>query len=134
MENKNNNNKKAKILIAEDDLFLLNALNDKLTRENYEIIKAENGEAAMEKMAKTKPDLVLLDLMMPKKSGFEVLEEIKKDKKLQSIPVIVLTNLGQESDIKICRDMGVCDYLIKSNNSLKEIVKKINYFLRQKKL
>lgn len=125
----NQKEKKNIILLVEDDKFLINALGDKLRQENYNVVKATNGLEALNKLREVQPDLILLDLIMPGKNGFETLEEIKKDPKLKNIPVIVLTNLGQQTDIKLCKELGAVDYLVKSDTSLKEVIEKIKPYL-----
>ncbi|MSU75222.1 MAG: response regulator, partial [Candidatus Magasanikbacteria bacterium] len=84
-----------KILLAEDDRFIARAYSDGLTRAGYLVIPAGNGVEALEKIRSESPNLVLLDIIMPDKDGFEVLEEMKQDPKLKKIPVIILSNLGQ---------------------------------------
>lgn len=114
-----------KILLAEDDKFLSTALGDKLTREGFAVIKAVNGREASAKIKNERPDLVLLDLIMPQKTGFEVLADMKLDRLTKGIPVIVLSNLGQEADIKKAKDLGANDYLVKSDVEMKIVVEKI---------
>ena len=84
-----------------------------------------DGLEASEKIKEVRPDLVLLDLIMPGKNGFEVLEEMKADKDLKNIPVIILSNLGQESDVDKGKSLGAEDYLIKSDISMKEVIETI---------
>ncbi len=115
----------ARILLAEDDKFLSIALGDKLAREGFFVIKALNGAEALAKIRLEKPDLILLDIIMPQKSGFEVLAEMKLDPLMKNIPVIVLSNLGQESDIKKAKALGARDYLVKSDVEMKTVVEKI---------
>ena len=88
-----------------------------------------DGREALKKIRSEEPDMVLLDLIMPEKNGFEVLEEMKKDKALKNIPVIVLSNLGQESDVDQGKKLGAVDYLIKSNVSIKEVIEVIKLHL-----
>lgn len=114
-----------KILVAEDDKFLLKIYQTKLAKEGYEIVSATDGEEAVQSIKIEKPNLVILDLVMPKKNGFEVLEEIKADPELKDIPVIVLSNLGQESDVERVMQAGAVDYLIKANFSIEEVMEKI---------
>jgi DNA-binding response OmpR family regulator len=117
---------KAKILIIEDDRFLIKLYSSKLRREGFEVMEAVSGEEGLSKVLREKPDLVLLDLVLSQKSGFEILSEIKMNPETKSIPVIVLTNLGQESDIKRGFSLGAAAYLIKTDfsiNQLPEIVK-----------
>ena len=114
-----------KILLVEDDKFLSVALGDKLTREGFTMIKAVNGQEALAKVQSQRPDLILLDLMMPQKNGFEVLAELKLDETTKNIPVIILSNLGQEADIKKAKELGVREYLVKSDVEMKTVVEKI---------
>jgi len=114
-----------KILIVEDEFFLRTVLEKKLQAEGFEVILASDGEDAIEKILKEVPDLILLDLILPKKNGFEVLEEIKKDPYLKEIPIIVVSNLGHELDIERAKKLGVNDYLIKAHTSLDSVIEKI---------
>jgi len=121
-----------KILIAEDDKFLHNILSAKLQKSGFEVVSAYDGEQAVAAIKKELPDLVLLDLIMPKKNGFEVLSDIKIDPKLAKIPIIVLSNLGQESDQTRAKEFKVADYMVKVNFSLEEVVAKIKEHLAKK--
>ena len=116
-----------KILIVEDDKFLRDLVLKKLKEEQYETVYAVDGEEAIQKIKEEKPDLVLLDLILPSLSGFEVLKQVKTDPQpeVNSIPVIILSNLGQEDDIKKGIDMGAKDFLIKAHFTLSEIIAKI---------
>ncbi|MBU4369778.1 response regulator, partial [Patescibacteria group bacterium] len=91
------------------------------------------GEEGIKKAREQNPDLILSDLVMPHRNGFETLEQIKKDKQLKNIPIIILSNLGQESDIKKIKELGAVDYLIKSDFKIKEVVEKINFHLAKLK-
>ena len=114
-----------KILLAEDDKFLSTAMSDKLTREGFTVLHAVNGLEAVSVAKADHPDLILLDIIMPQKTGFEVLSELRLDSATRDIPVIVLSNLGQEADIKKARDLGAIDYLVKSDVEMKMVVEKI---------
>lgn len=116
---------RGRILLVEDDKFLSLALGDKLAREGFTVVKAANGEEALAKVRLERPDLVLLDLIMPQKTGFEVLADIKLEPRTRNIPVIVLSNLGQEVDIKKAKDLGASDYLVKSDVEMRTVVEKI---------
>lgn len=116
---------RGRILLVEDDKFLSLALGDKLTREGFTVVKAANGEEALAKVRLERPDLILLDLIMPQKTGFEVLADIKLEPSTRDIPVIVLSNLGQEVDIKKAKDLGASDYLVKSDVEMRTVVEKI---------
>jgi DNA-binding response OmpR family regulator len=118
-----------KILLAEDDQFISRAYADGLGRAGFEIITALDGVEALAHMRSEKPDLVLVDLIMPGKNGFEILEEMKADASLRNIPVIILSNLGQESDVERGKTLGAADYLIKSNLSLQEVAAAIRSHL-----
>ena len=122
-------NSSKKLMVVDDDRFITKVYSIKLTHEGYDVILAYNGEEALKKAKEEKPKLILLDLIMPRMDGFETLEKLKKDPKLKKIPVIVLSNLGQETDIERAKELGAEDYLVKSNVSLKYILEKIsNYF------
>ena len=119
------NSTKKKILIVEDDSFLSEMYVAKLESADFEVIIATNGEEGLDKMKLNKPDLVLLDLLMPKKDGFEVLKEKFIDSEIKEIPVIVLTNLSQKEQIKKCYELGAKDFLIKAYFVPTEVIKKI---------
>lgn len=118
-----------KILIAEDDKFLSKILATKVAKEGYEVAIALDGEEALEKIKSEHPDAIFLDLIMPKKTGFEVLEEMKKDGLVDKIPVIVISNLGQTDDVQRSLNLGAKDYVIKADTPIDEIVGKIEKYL-----
>ncbi len=124
-----NNKNKIKILLAEDDEFISLAYKDGLGRMGFEVVVASDGIEALEKVKKERPDIILLDIIMPRKNGFEVLTELKADPKFKKIPVIVLSNLGQDTDIQKGKELGAVDYLIKSNFSISEVADKIKKYL-----
>lgn len=113
------------VLVIEDDEFLLNAYRTKLTKEGFDVHFAEDGEEAMKTLSSLHPNVILLDLILPNKDGFAVLEEIKKISSLSKIPVIVASNLSQKADIERCKKLGAHDFVVKSELSLDEIVAKI---------
>ena len=117
-----------KILIVEDDKFLRTLLEKKLKNEGFEILTASDGEEALNKIVIEKPDLILLDIILPKKSGFYILEEINKDINLKDIPVFIISNLGQSEDIQKGKKLGVKEYFVKAGLSLDELVGKIKEF------
>lgn len=117
------------ILIAEDRKFYANTFKLKLTQEGHEVVIADNGDEALKMALERKPDLMLLDLMMPEKSGFETLEELKADPQLKDIPVIVMSNLAQEGDIDKVKTLGAIDYVVKANTSLQEAIEKVKSYL-----
>ena len=112
-----------KILIIEDDRFLRKIYKNKLEAEGYEVSEAIEGEEGVHKAISESPDLIILDLMLPRKDGFDVLTDIKKEDQTKDIPVIILTVLGQESDIKRGLDLGATNYLIKGQTDLNQVVK-----------
>jgi CheY-like chemotaxis protein len=117
------------ILIVEDEEFLIKTLGDNLTAEGYKVESAKNGEEAIEKVGKNKPDLILLDILMPKSDGFYVLEQIKNNPKWKLIPVIVLSNLGEDTTIKKALAMGADDYFVKSQHPIQEVIEKAQDYL-----
>ena len=120
-----------KVLLIEDDIFLKKVIKRKLLKEGYKILEALDGREGINKIKGEKPDLVLLDLVLPEMNGFEVLSQIKKDKTLAKIPVIILSNLGEEEDIKKGLEMGAVDYLIKAKFTPGEIMERIENALRK---
>jgi len=121
-----------KILMIEDDKFLRKIYRDKLTRAGFDFIEATNGEEGLNKVISESPDLVLLDLILPRKNGFDVLIEMKRNENTKKIPVIILSNLGQESDIKRGLELGAQDYLVKPEISLSEVVDKVKEWIIKK--
>jgi len=113
---------KPKILMIEDDHFLRKIYRDKLTRAGFEFIEATNGLEGTNKVISEKPDLVLLDLILPRKNGFDVLIDMQRNKKTRNIPVIILSNLGQESDVQKGLALGAKDFLVKSEVNLSQVV------------
>ncbi len=120
----------AKILLIEDYLPLLRAYQITFSKLGYEIEHATDGEEGIAKAKSQKPELILLDLFLPKKDGFEVLKELKSDPKYKHIPIICLSVLSQEEDIKKSKELGADDYMVKTEVSLKEIVKRVSQRLR----
>lgn len=119
-----------KILIIEDDKFLRELITRKLTDEGFSIIEAVDGEDGLKKIKESKPDLVLLDLILPSIDGFEVLSKIKADASIASIPIIILSNLGQKEEVEKGLKMGAVDYLIKAHFTPGEIIEKIKNVLK----
>jgi len=123
---------KKKILIVEDDNFVAEVYFAKLSEMGYEPILAQNGEEGLVALKKNKIEMILLDILMPVMSGMEMLEEIKKNKEWENIPVILLTNVGEKESIQKVRDMGVKNYLIKSHFTPAEVVEKIESVFKNK--
>ena len=118
-----------KILFVEDESALQKTFGERLSPEDYEVISALDGEIGL-RLAKTKkPDLILLDLILPKVNGFEVLKELKEEKETKDIPVIVLTNLEGIGDVDKAIELGATTYLVKAQYSLEELVEKIKKVL-----
>lgn len=115
----------SRILIIEDEEFLSKALLDNFEAEGFSVSIAQNGEVALSKIEKQKPDMILLDLLLPRKGGFEVLEELKKNPEWSFIPVVVLSNLGGDEQIKRALEMGADDYFVKSQHPIEEVIEKV---------
>lgn len=114
-----------KILLIEDEAALQKTFGDVLGQEGYNIVGAMDGETGLN-MAKTeKPDLILLDLVLPKMHGFEVLKQLKEDEETKDIPIIVLTNLEAMGDVERALELGATTYLVKASYTLEEVVQKI---------
>lgn len=113
------------ILLVEDDPFLNSLLKTRLTNEGFTVLNAADGDQALEMMKKEKLDLVLMDLILPKKSGFEVLEAVKEDPKAPKVPAIIISNLGQEEDIIRGKELGAIEYYVKAKTSIDDLVSKI---------
>ncbi len=120
---------KKKILIIEDDSFLQGLEVSKLRKDNYEVITASTGEEGMDKIHELGVDLILLDLILPKFDGFEILKKVRETEHLKQIPVIVFSNLSEEKDIKRAEELGSTGFMVKSNFTLDELVEHINKIL-----
>ncbi len=115
-----------RVLLAEDERFLRRAAEARLRRHGLEVLTAADGEEAL-RVARAEPlDLVLLDVVMPKLQGFEVLKALKQDAATARIPVIVLSNLGQERDVAQAMALGAVAFLIKANLSLQDLVDRVD--------
>ena len=122
-----------KILIVEDDLFLANLLSLRFKKEGFEVIQAFSGVEALKKLEEIRPDVVLLDIILPQKNGFEVLEAIAQNPQTSNIPVIIVSNLGQESDIEKGKTLGAMDYYVKARLSIDELVLKVRNLISVQK-
>lgn len=127
----NPDKKNETILVVEDDKFLRDLLVEKLNKEGYGVREAIDGNEALKEMQAAKPNLVLLDLILPGIDGFEILRRMKNDSALSKIPVIVLSNLGQQDDMNRAKELGAKHYLIKAHFTLGEIMDKIRTVLRE---
>ncbi|MBI5742652.1 MAG: response regulator [Candidatus Niyogibacteria bacterium] len=116
---------KIKLVLVEDEPALSRVLTDKLTSEGFEVVQIFSGDEAFDAIKNGKPNLVLLDLLLPKKHGFDILADLKADAETQPIPVIILTALGSDDDIKKGIQLGSVDYIVKSQHAIAEIIEKI---------
>ena len=118
------------ILLVEDDKFLSALLKNRLEKESFNVIHAEDGEEAVNilRTSSSKPDLVLLDIILPKKNGFEVLEEVKQDLEFKALPIIIISNLGQDDDLSRGKELGATEYFIKAQTSIDDLISKIKSF------
>lgn len=122
--------KPKKILIIEDEPILLKVLHDKIERSDFIVVTATDGEEGLKLVEEQKPDLILLDLMLPKLSGETVLQRIKENEKTKDIPVIVLSAKADDATVINCIDsLGAADYMVKSEFSLEQVLDKINKYL-----
>ena len=122
---------KKKVMIVEDDEHISKVYEIKLAKEGFATSLAVDGEEAVRKISSEKPDLILLDLMIPKRDGFGVLEDIKKIPELAGIPVLVLSNLGQQTDQDRALELGANEYLVKVDYPIQEVVNRIKGYLGQ---
>ncbi len=118
------------ILLIEDESALQKAFCEVLKKEDFKTISALDGEIGWNTAKKIKPDLILLDLILPKMDGFEIMEKLKSDQETKNIPVIILTNLESNLDIDKALELGATTYLVKANYDLKEIVEKVKKILK----
>jgi len=119
------------ILFIEDEPGLQRTLGDVLRRNGYKVINALNGEIGLKLLEKEKPDLILLDLVLPKMNGFEVLKELKANPETKEIPVIVLTNLGTIEDVNRVVELGANTYLIKAQYTIEEVIQKVKRVMEE---
>jgi len=120
---------KVNVLLVEDDVFLSGIYQKKFEMEGFKVTTADNGEKAVVEAKKKKPDIVLLDILLPKLDGFAVLEKLKADPEVKDVPVILLTNLGQKDDVEKGLEAGAVDYLIKAHFKPSEVVDKVRKVL-----
>lgn len=114
-----------KILLIEDEELLISLLQRKLSEAGYEITLARNGEEGLKAMRENTPDIILLDIIMPKKGGFEVMEEVSRDENLKKIPIVVISNSGQPVELDRAKRLGAKDWLIKTEFDPKEVLDKV---------
>lgn len=118
-----------KILILEDEEIILDLLSDKLLGQGYEVKTARNGKEGMLMMEKEIPDLVLTDVVMPEKNGFDVISEMKQNELLKNVPIIIISNSGQPVEIDKAKELGVSDWVIKTEFDPQEIIQKVKQVL-----
>ncbi len=118
-----------KILLIEDEELIIRLLGRKLTSIGYEVMLAMDGEEGLKKMKASQPDLILLDIIMPRKGGFDVMEEMKLDSQLADIPVIIISNSGQPLELDKAKRLGAVDWLVKTEFDPKEVVEKIKKYI-----
>ena len=121
--------KKIYLLVTEDDEFLAKMYESGLTKQGFQVATAPNGEEGLMMAEKINPDLILLDLIMPKMDGFACLTKLKENPATKRIPVVILTNLGQDSDVKRGLEMGAEDYLIKTDFTVRQVGDKVRKIL-----
>ncbi len=114
-----------KILIIEDEEILVDLLQKKLAQVGYEVSVAKNGVEGMEEVGKEIPDLILLDIIMPKMGGFEVMKELQKNEKFSNIPIIIISNSGQPVELDLAQKLGAKDWLIKTDFDPQEVLDKV---------
>jgi len=122
----------SKVLLVEDDQILIEMYEMKMKEGGLNLLLASDGETGLELARKELPSVILLDVMMPKMDGFAVLTELKKDEKTKDIPVLLLTNLGQQADIEKGQKLGASDYIVKSSLTPTQVLEKIKEYLKQK--
>jgi DNA-binding response OmpR family regulator len=120
-----------RVLLADDDRYLRRAAEARLRQQGFTVLTAADGEEALQVALAERPDIILLDLIMPKVQGFEVLRALKQAESTSAIPVIILSNLGQESDRAQCLESGAAAYFVKANLSLQELVRTVQATLDQ---
>lgn len=122
-----------KILLVEDEPLLANLLKQRLEKDGIEVTLARDGEEALARLRESKPDLILLDIILPKISGFELMETLQADPQFERAPVIVISNLGQESDVARGAALGAIEYFVKAKVSIEELVEHVKTFLTGQK-
>lgn len=122
---------KEKILVIEDDKFLRDLMELKLKQEEYQVFTAVDGEDGVKTAKAEKPELILLDIILPNMSGWDVLKALKADPNLSNVPVVLLTNLGEEADVQKGIELGAVDYMVKAHFTPEEIITKVITVLKK---
>lgn len=125
------NNGMSKILFIEDEAALQKTVGEILEQEGFEVLRALDGETGINLAKTQKPDLILMDLILPKKDGFEVIKELKRNPETADMKIMVLTNLGSNTDVERALELGATTYLVKADYALEEIVEKVKDFLNK---
>lgn len=127
---KNTKSKKKKniVFVVEDDVFLVKAYQIKFEKEGVEVWTATDGKEALNFLERQAPNVVMLDLMLPHLSGFDILTEIRKNERWKDVPVVILTNLGQPQDVERCKQLGVAGYIVKANIKINDVIEKVKKF------
>lgn len=119
----------AKILLVEDDPLILKIFTTRLNADGYQVVTAENGQDGLDRAFSEKPDVIVLDIMMPKVDGFGVLEKLRNSEPTRQIPILVYSNLWQEEEVARAKQMGATEFIVKANISPTEMVNKIKQYL-----
>jgi CheY-like chemotaxis protein len=120
-----------KILLIEDEELIIRLLSKKLAAIGYDVSLAMDGREGLEKIKQIVPDLILLDIVMPRMGGFEVMAEMKKDEKIANIPVIIISNSGQPLELEKAKELGAADWLVKTEFDPKEVAEKIQKYINK---
>lgn len=118
-----------KVLIVEDDPLIVKIYSTRLQADGYQVVSAENGELGLEKALMEKPDLIVLDVMMPKVDGFEVLQKLREKPEFKYVPILMYSNLNNEEEIERAKKMGVTEFLVKANLSPTQMVTKMKQYI-----
>lgn len=121
-----------KVLVVEDDQLLRGLITKKLIREGFDVKSSMDSQGVFRELANEKPDVILLDLILPGVDGFEILTRIKSEENLKDIPVLISSNLGQQEDIDRVMSLGALDFIVKANFTLDEIVKRVEKVFEDK--
>ncbi|OHA00491.1 MAG: hypothetical protein A3C07_01395 [Candidatus Sungbacteria bacterium RIFCSPHIGHO2_02_FULL_47_11] len=124
-EQQSSENKKTKVLVVEDDVFMADLMMQELSNAGFEPVVARTGKEGFEKFVETKPDITLMDLLLPDQKGFDVVRQIRRQPNGVKAKIIILSNLSDETDTEEGKRLAVVDYLVKANTSLPEIVEHI---------
>lgn len=120
-----------KVLVVEDEALLANLLEKKLKSTGFEVLKVHNGKDAMEVIETKDLDLILLDIILPKMSGFEFMKEIQESPRVDDMPIVIVSNLGQKSDIEKGKKLGAVGYFVKAKMSIDDLVGQVRDFLNE---